>query len=366
MIKILPYHEAYEAGIKALFAIPVSGDLVLSLEREDNYFKGALIQTEVPKVFLCVDNEQVVGVFNVGERRSIVDGLVVYVPYFCDLRIHPNYQKGTLLLRIIKFVNEVCTDLDNMPALTVVFSDNYRMIDMINRRSKFDGSSIPFYHELATLNTYIFRLKRTKELKNSVLKFRQATKDDIHHMMQLQSQVEKFDFHPFYDFANIGADPYYEGLKFSDYYLAFKEDTLYGICGIWDMSDIKQTVVKSYSSRLKYIRPFYNFLLARFFNFPYLPSSGSRLKTIQLHSILIRDREPQIFRHLLNSIATIYCLPKDTSLLCTLDQRDRLSNVFSTVPNKITKEGRAYLVNRKKEIEPYLEGGYLCIDAARI
>ena len=146
MIKILPYHEAYEAGIKALFAIPVSGDLVLSLEREDNYFKGALIQTEVPKVFLCVDNEQVVGVFNVGERRSIVDGLVVYVPYFCDLRIHPNYQKGTILLRIIKFVNEVCTDLDNMPALTIVFSDNYRMIDMINRRSKFDGSNIEYLH----------------------------------------------------------------------------------------------------------------------------------------------------------------------------------------------------------------------------
>lgn len=152
----------------------------------------------------------------------------------------------------------------------------------------------------------------------------------------------------------------------SDYYLAFKEDTLYGICGTWDMSDIKQTVVKSYSSRLKYIRPFYNFLLARFFYFPYLPPSGSRLKTIQLHSILIRDREPQIFRHLLNSIATISYLPKDTSLLCTMDQRDRLSKVFSTVHNKITKEGKAYLVNRKKEVRPYLEGGYLCIDAARI
>ncbi len=369
MIEIKPYHPEYEEGIRSLFVIPVSGDIALSLEREPSYLAGAHIQTEVPQVFVCIDspNNTVVAVFNVGHRRVYLGGLIQYAPYFCDLRIHTDYQQGTLFLKIIRYLDQVCPDLNEVPALTVVFSDNHRMIRMIKKRliSK-KTSTIPYYHEIATLETHFFRWNKKNIGNDPTIFIRRAGPEDIDQMMHLQSEIEKHDYHPFYDFKKTGVDQYYSGLQITDFFLAFKGEILCGICGTWDLSDIKQTVVRSYSTRLKLIRPLYNIFASHLLNYPVLPALGEKLKTISLHSIMIRKRDVNIFRQLIDFIAPEVLIHKSLSLMCTLDRRDILNDVFKNVPNKITKMGKVYLVNVNPFLDKKYLKGYMRIDGPRI
>ena len=366
MIEIKPYDTVYEQSIQALIAIPVSGDMVLSFERSPSYLTGAHIQTETPRIFLCVDNgnDQVVGIFNIGLRRIIFEQKIKEVPYFCDLRIHPDFQNGTLLLKIIRQINLHCKDLNQIPAITVVFADNHKMTSMIARRlASSQKSDTPYYHEVANIETHIFR---SISCKKHEFQIRIAHENDIEAMMILQKQIHTPSYTPFYDFHEMKQTPYFHGLSISDFYLAFDGNKLCGYCGIWDLSNIKQTKVLAYHGWMKLFRRLYNNVLPRFFNFPYLPQPGDQLNTRSIHAISIQDRSPIIFKALLHHICTDTMVKADISLLCTLDQKDPLNSVFDSKINKVSKAGKVYLINNDSTLEPKFQQSFFVVDAPRI
>ncbi|HOY13377.1 MAG TPA: hypothetical protein PLY70_09565 [Saprospiraceae bacterium] len=366
MIEIKSYDAVYEQSIQALFSIPVSGDMVLSLERSPSYLTGAYIQTETPRIFLCVHtgNDQVVGIFNIGLRRIIFEQKIKEVPYFCDLRIHPDFQNGTLLLKIIRQINTHCKDLDQIPAITVVFADNHKMTSMIARRLvSSQKSDTPYYHEVAEIETHVFRSINSKKHPYHI---RIANENDLDAMMSLQKQVNDQKYTPYYDLYKIKESPYYQRLSISDFYLAFEGDSLCGFCGIWDLSSIKQTRVLAYHGWMKHFRTVYNYVLPHFFNFPILPKPGDQLNTCSIHAISIQGRNPVIFRTLLHQICEDIVGKSDISLLCTLDVKDPLNAVFDSKINKVSKAGKVYLINNDSTLDPKFQQSFFVVDAPRI
>ena len=366
-IELIPYHPGHDTGIKALCRIPVSGNILLTLEREPNYFAGAGVQCEEPEVYVCVRTMDglVCGVFNIGFRKLFYNGKIEKVRYLCDLRIHPDYQKSTLFYRIIKFISSIELAPNGLPAQTVVFADNHGMIQMINRRAKKNlRGEIPFYHLAGTLVTTMLTLKRRLKATENIA-VRSANEQDIPAMNSFwKSEGSKINYFPFYDFMELN-QPYYEGLNLRDFYLAFRNDELVGITGTWNQKSLKQTRIVGYSTAYRLAKPIYN-LYAAISGNPRLPKHGSIMNYLGLHSILVKNRNPEVFAALLSTITESMQDSNFEYLLFAFDENDPLQKMVDKLPNKRQIIGNYYLVNNGEKLPEDLLNSWFYLEAARI
>ncbi|MBK7426551.1 MAG: hypothetical protein IPI60_05725 [Saprospiraceae bacterium] len=365
MIEIIPYEDRFEEGIQLLCRIPVSGNIAISLEREPNYYAGVQIQCEEPEVFVVYDSAAnlIWAVFNIGKRRVWHQNNVVSVRYLSDLRIHPAKQKGSLLLRISGHFCKLCSQ-ENLPAQTIVFEDNDRMLHVVEKLKQMKGSSnLPFYHFAGKLITHLFGFKPHYFDKGSYQVRRARTSDIASMQLFFNLESSKINYAPYYDFASLHA-PYYSGIQIEGYFLAFQNEQIVGICGTWNQISIKQTRIVSYSKLFRKMKPLYN-MLARLTGWSKLPQEGSVLHTLNLHCIFVSDRNPGIFQSILWQIATDFKHENYDYMMCSLSEGDPLIRVFDSVKSRRIK-GNYYLVNDGRHIPDDLKGNLFYIDSARI
>jgi len=360
MIRIIPYENVYENQVQDLFDIPVSGYIALSLQRKPHSLLGAQIQTEIPFIYIAIDDKtnQVLGIFNIGKRLQIFDGSVESLPYFCDLRIIPSHQNGRILLAMIRYVSSLNLNLDVLPATTVVFSDNEKMIKIIEKRAKQNKqSTLPYYTKVTDIETFIFQ--RIKKSYHKPFKIRKATRDDIILMQEFYDQ-DLTELKLVVDFTKIGLAPYYLDQKIEDYLLCFKDDELVGLLGTWNTSAFKQTVVKKYHWSIKWTRKLYNLLFSHILGYPHLPKEGEAIKTTSIHSISIFERSIPIFQSLIQEAISLTNNP----IIVTVDIKDPLYNYLSSLKTSIRKKGNLYLVTQTGNVK--FNAKYVNIDVARI
>lgn len=366
MIKILPYKPEFEEGIKALCRIPVSGNISLALEREPSYLKGAHIQCEKPEIYVVIDGNtsKVWAVFNIGSRRLWYQNQIMSVRYLCDLRIHPEKQQSSVLYIIIKKFRKL-TAKDLLPAQTIVFADNHKMIAIIKKLSlRKRASQLPYYHFIGGLVTYMFGFNPQKEKKGN-LTIRQAKYDDIETIQSFfDEESPKTKFYPYYNFREL-QKPYYSDLNINDFFLAFNETELVGVCGVWNQKEIKQTRILDYSTLYKLIKPIYNLLAPLIGNIK-LPAKGSTLNYLNLHSVLIKEKNPAVFQKLVNRIEYVYKDEGYDYLLCSLSEKDSLAKVLHAKRYVRKIKGNYYLVNDGIPIADDLTNKGFYLEGARI
>lgn len=365
-ISILPYAPTHDAGIRDLCRIPVSGHISLALEREPNYYAGASIQCATPEVYVCLRAADglVCGVFNIGYRRLFYQGQAVQVRYLCDLRIHPQHQRTSLFYRIVRFAHALGLCTQGLPAQTVVFADNETMVDMINSRAKRRSTGIPYYHYCGRLVTNMLTLRRPLPYP-AALSVRRAVPADGSLMRAFwQAEGAQINYCPYYDFERLG-EAYYWGLSASDFFLAYEDGELVGICGTWDQRPLKQTRILGYSAAYRTLRPWYN-AYARWAGKPTLPKAGAVANYLGLHSILVRGRAPHIFAALLSAVTAAVRDSGAEYLLFALAERDPLQALVNTLPNKRQMYGNYYLVNDGAPLPDDLQNDWFYIEAARI
>lgn len=366
MIKILPYKPEFEEEIKALCRIPVSGNISLALEREPSYLKGAHIQCENPEIYVAIDSniQKVWAVFNVGTRRLWYQNKINSARYLCDLRIHPEKQQSLVLYQIIKKFREL-TAKDTLPAQTVVFADNHKMLTIIEKLSqRKKASQLPYYHFIGGLVTYMFGFNPQKKEKGS-LDIRRATKDDIETMQAFfDKEGPKTNFYPYYNFKELHKS-YYSRLSISDFFLAFDAKQLVGVCGVWNQKEIKQTRILGYSNLYKLIKPVYNLLAPVIGNIK-LPAEGSILSYLNLHSVLIREKNTAVFQQLVNRIEDVYKDQGFDYLLYSLSEEDPLTEVLNAKKRVRKIKGNNYLVNDGSPITEILKTKDFYLEGARI
>ncbi|MBK6265504.1 hypothetical protein JKA74_10685 [Marivirga sp. S37H4] len=366
MIKIAPYQPEFEEGIKALCRIPVSGNISLALEREPNYYAGACLQCEKPEIFVVYEESlsKVWAVFNAGKRRVWYRNEVVEVRYLCDLRIHPEKQQSPALYLIVKKFSEITAN-DLLPAQTVVFADNHKMLAIIEKLSQRKKTSqLPFYHLIGGLTTYMLGFNSPKETKEN-LDIRRATNDDIETMQAFfDKESPRINYSPYYNFSELER-PYYRGLKISDFFLAYEKEKLVGVCGTWDQSGIKQTRIVGYSRTYQIIKPLYN-LLASIFGRPLLPEAGKILTYLNVHSILVEESRTEVFEQLILRIQKERYNNGFDYLLCSLSEEGPLTKALDKLGADRKIKGKYYCVNFGEPLPQEFKSGHFYVESARI
>ncbi|MBP6236068.1 MAG: hypothetical protein KA536_08000 [Saprospiraceae bacterium] len=361
MIIIVPYEIKYEAQIQTLFEIPVAGTISLSLQRRPDSRTGANIQTENPNVFITLLKEQdmVIGIFNIGTRSVYWNRKVVLMPYYCDLRIHPEYQNGMVFRKMLRFIHQRELDLDHLPASSIVFSDNFKFIEMIKKRASGKLSElVPYYQKMTDIETFIFKSTPKKFAAHGYF-IRKATEKDIDMMAAFQEQNQR-ELMLSINYHDIRITPYYFAQKMEDYLLCFDDDQLVGVLGLWDTTSFKQTFIHSYNRWLRLIRPIYNFVASRMATFPQLPKEGGKLNYISIHSLVVSDRNPEVFKALLSFVT----LDLSTTFMITLDKKDPLYPIMSKINPAMRKEGHYFLITRSQEITKSMQ--WIPVDLPRI
>jgi hypothetical protein len=338
------------SAICELCQIPMVGDISLTMERDPDYFINAGIQNQEVEIYVCRQQNRIVGVFSIGKRTVFFDGSPRQLRYFSDLRIHPEFQKSMLLVRMSRFLKTNKIIQENEISHAVIFSENKTMTDLIEKVDDhfLKKASLLKFSLYGDYCSYMISLSKQRKKKKSNLHIRKAESKDIETMqLFFNKEAPSKQLYPCYNFSCLD-DSYYYGLKINDFYLAFEKEKLVGITGVWDQRKFKQTKIYSYSGSIKFVRPLLN-IASKITKGFILPEPGEKLNYFMLHTILTQNNEPKIFKDLLEKIYADNYLSEFSYFLCGLDKNDGLCHVFKDFTKRIVKGG-VYSVSFDTEI----------------
>lgn len=355
-------------NLLGLCRIPVSGSIQLALEREPDYFAGASVQAETPEVYVCLHRTgRFAGMFHVGYRTVYIHRKPTPVRYFCDLRIHPDFQRSRLLFEMMVFCRAKGIINDREFAQTIIFEDNLPMLNHLdlNRRSHIRQLA-PLYHRVGEYHTYMIRLSSRHSaysVQSGSIAVRRATESDVELMQAfLELEGPRYQGFPCYQFNKLGQLPYFRNLTIADYFLAFEQGQLVGMVGIWNQKAFKQTRICGYNQSLRWFRPMVN-LVAKLTGGFLLPEAGSILTYFTMHTLLIKEEKPHILEALLREVRKGCSGQGFAYFLCSVAGNSPLTKTFQSFrPFRLIK-GQYFLVSGSHELpesilaEPYyLEG----------
>lgn len=314
----LAQSEDSPALLRLINETPQEGSIRLNFERQPDFFHATGVTANEPEVWLMEDihNSRLVASFSIGKREVYVNGKKRLTRYGNDLRIHQNYKGGRTLFRLFKKYKELMQD-EWMQ--TVILDENKASVDTVGS----GRLSLPTYHEAGQFITHMVALNTSNP--SSCNQVRRATLDDIDDMQNFfDDYAKKKEFYPCYNFKKIGTgDAYYRNLNISDYFLYYNNHELSGVVGTWNQKEFKQTRFLSYHGSMKFLRHVNN-LSSKIFGGLNLPSAGSLANYVSLHSILIKDNQPEVLRHILSSILSEYKNSPYDALIIGFDKCDPL------------------------------------------
>lgn len=352
--------ESEDAGLRRLLKDnPVTGNIRVSFEREPNFFYGASAANKFRQVLICRDstNREIIGI----GMRSLFDANINGNPgqcgYLSALRINSKYRNATILARGYKFIKDLHRDGQAKLYLTTIISDNNHAKRMLTGRRV----GLPFYEDFGLFSSCLIPLKRRRSLKTKLL-IQKAKNTDIETVVEfLRRSAKQKQFYPAYTkevFQN--GNVFLRDFNLSDFFLAFRNNRLVGLLGLWDQRAYKQFRIRGYSVSLNRVRPFYNFI-AGGIGLPKLPPPGTSLAFCYAFAIAVNDKEA--FEELLTAAYNEAGIRKYDYLAVGLHARDPLSLVLRSFPNFIYKSN-VYVVhwedgiNEFKSLDnrvPYLE-----------
>jgi len=298
---------------------PQEGQVHLNFERSPDFFHATGVTTTEPDVWVMIDHKKslLLASFSIGKREVYVDGKKRLTRYGNDLRIHQDYRGGRTLIRLFKKYNEL---MQEEWMQTVILDDNKTSINAIGS----SRLSLPTYHKAGQFLTHMVDMKKKqyKQAKRLVRLAEEGDKAQMQAFFNLNAPLK--EFYPCYDFFKIGTNSsYYRGIKIEDYYLAFEDNNMVGLCGVWDQKDFKQTRFVSYKGKMKVLRHINNFK-SRLFGGLQLPKPGNCASYLSMHSILCDGNNISIFKDLLNTILKRYHGSQYEALIYGFDVRDPL------------------------------------------
>ncbi len=368
-------------------ATPMAGGISIRMERDPDFFAGAAVQAEEPCVLLVRDlhRGRIAGVGACGRRSVHMDGEIRSVPLLGDLRLLPEYRQGPLLLRAFEFLREVAWRPGDF-AQQIIVRDNTPALRLLCARPR---KGLPTAYAYGSYASPAVSLQGGVRQNNSALDIRRATSADAADMqMLLDSEGPRKRFFPAYDMAGVGSRAYYRDLAFEDFYLAYEGNCLVGMAGIWDQGGFKRTRVMGYAPWLRFLRPMHN-AWARLRGGLRLPPPGEALRCLHLHTAVMRDNRPDIFRAILarirrdHSVASRRMDPGEVGkaegakeqamgydfLLGGFDTRDPLLEVLRELPHQ-DFGGKHYVVSWEGDprlrFQPGPYGDLFYLEAARI
>jgi len=339
----------------------MEGSIRIIFQKEPSFFAAERIGAQNLDVLVCREQRtgRIVGFGSRSVRIVFVNGKPEEVGYLSSLRAIPEVRGGTLLPRAYKALRGLHADGKVPFYFTTIFEENE-----IARRALTSGrAGLPTYQEIGRLNTYIVAIssckKRVVEFDGTVAR---GSKRIIPELVEfLNGYNSQFQLAPHFeaqDFKN-GFLPEFVPENF---YVARVGKSIVGVAGVWDQSNIKQTMIGGYGSMLKRLRPFYN-VYAAVSGKPKLPPIGGSIRLFYISFVAINPPNPEILRILLRHIYYDWYSAGYPYFVMGLNEKDSLSSSLSDFQYRTVKS-RIYAVyweDGKKKVEeldnrlPHLE-----------
>lgn len=278
-----------------------NGVVRLCFQRQPDFFIGQKIVGDENVLTVADDDEkphEIAGLTNIAGRDLFISGKKRRVYYSGDTRVDFPYRRHGVASRLFIEQKKFRSTTDLLQG--IVLKDNTAPLDAAKRAA--DGVLFDYWVSDTIETSFIFTRRIKPRIPDGV-QLRRATAADVPAMQAFfDEQAPRRNGYPVYDFAKLVAgDPYYAGIQIDKYVLALKGGHIVGMLGSWDQKAYKQTRVLSYKPWLNAIRPLYN-LYASLFGGMRLPAPGGSLNYTSLHTILIANDDPAVFRGLIDWI----------------------------------------------------------------
>lgn len=330
-IQIRPANESDNASIQALLALPIKGMISLSFERAPDYFSGAQFQTDESEVLICFDEltDRLAAVVQIGYRLVYWEGVWKKIRYLCDLRVHPDYEKGRSLALILYTMKRKFIKTSSYGFL-YVFSDNARFLGLILKRL---ATNKHWLHakKLCAIQSFMIGIPKTNRSNfppNIVDKISQEQWDKFESKIQyknLSSPLPK---------------------KLSDHqglwlYKVNDKLEIEGCLQVINLSDKKQTRIHAYHPMLGFFRPILN-LYSKYFGGIQLPKAGQKMEYVHVHHLHLLQNNRDDLALLLRGIQMHHSLKSFAYFLIGFDAKDPLLKALQDFKSKRIIDGEIW------------------------
>jgi hypothetical protein len=326
------------------------GAISLAFAREPSYFAAATVEGHHVETHVARAHGRIVAAATRAEKAVYIDGQGGRIGYLCELRIHPDFRRGTLLARIYRQLRRL-HETGQVPFyLSTIVADN----DQARRTLTSGRAGLPTYRDIGAYHTLAFSPRPFRTPQLPVRRAEEADRDAL--LAFLQRHGPKRQFFPRYRSADF-ATGLLRGLRMQDVFLVGTDEIL-GCVALWDQSGFRQSIVDRYSRAMALARPVWN-LYARVRGAPMLPRPGGEIPCLYLALPCVEDDDPAIFSALLDSALAA----ADRPVLAGLHERDPLLPVAARRPHRLYLS-RVYQVYWEppellEDRVPYLELGGL-------
>lgn len=352
-LNIRPAGPGDHAALEDLFrATSMGSSIRLNIERDPDYFDGARVQAEKPCVWAAFDeNGRAAGMLSAGMRRVWLGG-EREMRYLCDLRIHRDWQRSTLLARGFRLLKREIFAPGEW-AQTLVLEDNLQAIELLSSHR----AGLPEYRPAGTYVTWL--LPSQAVIADPVIPVRRAKRADLPEMQGIyDNSIQRRSFAPVLDFSDLG-EPAWRDLAIEDFLVAERDGRVAGMLGLWDQSAFQRLRIAGYSQALSLLRPLWN-AGTRVSGGVALPKPGDALPLKKVTAIACQDDDPAILRALL---ARALQADDGKLLLVGMSAADPLATALQGLRGRQDR-GRHFLVGWEGEPPPWQEP--FAFDVARI
>jgi GNAT superfamily N-acetyltransferase len=279
--------------------ITMPGPAELCFQRQPDFFIGAKVIGDEYVLAVAEDSERtdvLAGLTMISGRMLYINGQPKRVYYSGDTRVDPSYRRRGIAGQLFTEQKRHRTTEDLLQG--IIIKGNTAPLEAAANMA--DGILFRFWVTHTIETSFIFVRKQTPRIPTGVT-IRAATEADVPQMQAfMDREAPRRQGYPVYDLQKLMAgDPYYTGLRISDYALAWRGDTLIGMLAGWDQKAYKQTRVMGFKPLVRALRPLYNLYVGLVGGFK-LPPIGGALNYLTLCNILIANDDPAIFQALID------------------------------------------------------------------
>jgi hypothetical protein len=316
---------------RAFAATPMAGGMRLAFEREPSFFDALRVQGDLVQVILCEETGtgEIAGIGTRCLADAFVNGKAQRVGYLSDLRILPQWRKGTVLSRGYKFLREL--DADGAADLyhTAIFAEN---ADAHSALSK-ERAGVPQYHPLGTFITAGIHPSRAGGTPTSSLRITRGTSADLPRIMEfLNAHNASRQFAPVHRLEDFAVGGRWRDFQIEDFFLVQDGSRLLGAASVWTQSGFKQTRILGYSGKWRMLYHLSR-LTHRVLPVPRLPSPGEFFQFGYTCFLAIPSQEPEVFRLLMHAMRKEASKRGWMHLLLSLQESDPLFPLLKEVPH---------------------------------
>ena len=280
---------------------PMPGRITISFEREPNYFLGCTTLGSFWQVIIArhTPSQEIAGVMCRAVRHHYINGEAQNLGYIGQIRIAEKYRSLWLLQRGLSTFRELHSDNRASVYWGAISDENAipRGVLVERRRRNF-----PVTHEVARIYTLGIILGKPRLPLLFDGQIQRGSVDDLPEITAfLRQHGSQRQFFPVYSDSDFSDGEVLRDFSVKDFLVARRNEKIVGVIGLWDQIGYKQSVVRSYDTSLKVLRPFYNFG-GRFFGAQPLPGLGEHIHSAYASFICVANDDKTVFSALLRAI----------------------------------------------------------------